>query len=62
MTGGTGPYAGYVLASYLAAFLILGSLGLWIVLGGRAARRASEALDDEIRRADLTQSRRGASE
>lgn len=41
-----GPHAGFILAAYLAAALILGGLGAAILLDRRAQRRALAALEE----------------
>lgn len=35
----SGPYAGYVIAVYLVAFVLVGGLAVWTVMGARQARR-----------------------
>ncbi|MFD2676445.1 heme exporter protein CcmD [Camelimonas lactis] len=35
----TGTYAGYVLAAYAVAFVLMAGLTLWTVLGARQAKR-----------------------
>ncbi|MGX1790120.1 heme exporter protein CcmD [Bosea sp. NPDC055332] len=44
--GALGPHAGFILAAYLAAAVILGGLATAILLDRRAQRRALAALED----------------
>lgn len=46
MMGALGPHAGFILAAYLAAAVILGGLAAAILLDRRAQRRALAALED----------------
>jgi heme exporter protein D len=40
-----GPHAGFILAAYAAAAIVLGLLVLWVQLDYRAQRRALAALE-----------------
>lgn len=42
---GLGPYSGYILACYAAAFAVLAGLALWARLSDRAARETLEQLE-----------------
>jgi heme exporter protein D len=46
MTEMLGPHAGFILAAYLAAAVILGGLAAAILLDRRAQRRALAALEE----------------
>lgn len=46
MTEMLGPHAGFILAAYLAAAVILGGLAVAILLDRRAQRRALAALEE----------------
>lgn len=46
MMGALGPHAGFILAAYLAALMILGGLAAAILLDRRAQRRALAALEE----------------
>ncbi len=46
MTEVLGPHAGFILAAYLAAAVILGGLAVAILLDRRAQRRALAALEE----------------
>ena len=46
MMGALGPHAGFILAAYLAAAVILGGLAASILLDRRAQRRALAALEE----------------
>ena len=46
MMDGLGPHAGFILAAYLAAAVILGGLAASILLDRRAQRRALAALEE----------------
>ncbi|MEX0590600.1 MAG: heme exporter protein CcmD [Xanthobacteraceae bacterium] len=40
-----GAHAGFILAAYGAAFIVLGALVLWVLLDHRAQRQAIAALE-----------------
>lgn len=46
MTDMLGPHAGFILAAYLAAAMILGGLAAAILLDRRAQKRALAALEE----------------
>lgn len=40
-----GPHAAFIIASYLAAFVLIGGLGFWIIRAHRRASRTLAAMD-----------------
>ncbi|MGV2979653.1 heme exporter protein CcmD [Camelimonas sp. ID_303_24] len=46
----TGTYAGYVIAAYAVAFVLLAGLTLWTVVGARQARRELDRVEAESAR------------
>jgi heme exporter protein D len=46
MTTSLGPHAGYIVASYAMAVIVMAGLVIWSLAADRAARRDVERLDD----------------
>jgi len=46
----TGTYAGYVLAAYAVAFVLMAGLTLWTVIGARQAKRELARTEAETTR------------